>query len=86
MMVWPGESVQVYTGSWAQDRPEGRGEMWWGEGRGAVYTGEWAAGRQHGAGVIRRTGDNEIRGNYRSDTLRFVCLGFNVASIVKRSY
>lgn len=84
MMVWPGESVQVYTGSWAQDRPEGRGEMWWGEGRGAVYTGEWDKGRQHGAGVIRRTGDTEpIRANFRSETLSmFISLGINVASNV----
>ena len=67
VMVWQEDrdSVQVYSGTWAQDRPEGRGEMWWGEG--AVYTGEWAAGKQHGPGVIRR-GDTEIRANFRSDT------------------
>ena len=69
VMVWQEDrdSVQVYSGSWAKDRPEGRGEMWWGAGRGAVYTGEWAAGKQHGPGVIRR-GDTEIRANFRSDT------------------
>ena len=69
VMVWQQdrrESVQVYSGSWARDRPQGQGEMWWGEAGGAVYTGEWAGGRQHGAGTIRR-GHTEIRANFRSE-------------------
>ena len=75
VMVWQEDSVQVYSGSWAQDRPEGRGKMWWGEG--AEYTGEWAAGRQHGPGVLRR-GDTEIRANFRSELSCYVSLGFDI--------
>ena len=74
VMVWQEDSVQVYSGSWARDRPEGRGQMW---AEGAEYTGEWVKGRQHGPGVLRR-GDTEIRANFRSELSCYVSLGFDI--------
>ena len=34
-MVWPAGAL-VYSGDWARDRMQGRGEVWWGD-TGTVY-------------------------------------------------